>query len=303
MPAFTQRDLDAANGRGKVVCVMDASTYVGLSIVQGLLNRGYTVHATIQNGGEVESLKKLSGQRLKILYADMLDYHSIVDALSGCSGLFYTFDSPQYDEIMAEIEVRAAHNVLEACAHTETIEKVVFTSSVAAVVWREDRNSISDLHERHWSDANLCRKLKLWYALGKTLSERTAWALAMDRGVNMVTINAGLVIGPGSAYESSGSTIAYLKGAAQMYENGLLASVDVRFVAEAHICAFEESSAFGRYICFNQMVNNAQNADKLAESLRSLVPFPDRCEDSSEYQQRLSNKKLTELMLGNNKMQ
>nr|UUJ74921.1 cinnamoyl-CoA reductase [Cephalotaxus hainanensis] len=296
MPVFSH--LDERNGRGKAVCVMDASSYVGLWIVKGLLHRGYTVHATVQNRGEVESLMKLSGERLKILYADMLDYHSIVDALSGCSGLFYTFDPAQYDEMMAEVEVRAAHNVLEACAHTETIEKVVFTSSLAAVVWGDDRNSISDLHEKHWSDAILCRKLKLWYALAKTLSEKTAWALAMDRGVNMVTINAGLVVGPGSAYKTSGSTIAYLKGAAQMYENGMLASADVKFVAEAHISAFENPSAYGRYICFNQIVNNAQNADNLAESLRPLIPFPDRCEDSSVYQQRLNNKKLSGLMGG-----
>ena len=63
---------------------------------------------------------------------------------------------------MAEVEVRAAHNVLEACAQTETLEKVVFTSSVTAVVWRDDRKSTaSDLDERHWSDINFCRKYKV----------------------------------------------------------------------------------------------------------------------------------------------
>ncbi|GLJ44055.1 hypothetical protein SUGI_0918860 [Cryptomeria japonica] len=36
------------------------------------------------------------------------------------------------------------------------------------------------------------------------------WALAMDRGVNMVTINVGLVVGPGFAYKTSGPTITYL---------------------------------------------------------------------------------------------
>uniref|UniRef100_A0A0D6QTL8 3-beta hydroxysteroid dehydrogenase/isomerase domain-containing protein n=1 Tax=Araucaria cunninghamii TaxID=56994 RepID=A0A0D6QTL8_ARACU len=296
MPLYSRRDLDGS--QGKTVCVMDASTYVGFWIVQGLLQRGYTVHAAVQDGGDVESLIKLSGERLKVLYVEMLDYHSILDALRGCFALFYTFELPQYDEMMVEIEVRAAHNVLEACAQTETIEKVVFTSSVAAVVWREDGNSVSDIHERHWSDVNLCRKLKLWYAAAKTLAERTAWALAMDRGVNMVTINTALVVGPGSAYKTKGSTIAYLKGAAQMYENGVLASADARFVAEAHICAYEHPSAYGRYICFDQIVNSAKNANNLAETLRSLIPFPERCEDPTVYQQRLSNKKLSGLMAG-----
>ena len=63
---------------------------------------------------------------------------------------------------MADVEVRAAHNVLEACAQTETIDKVVFTSSATAVVWREDRKSMElDLGERHWSDVNFCRKFKV----------------------------------------------------------------------------------------------------------------------------------------------
>ena len=63
---------------------------------------------------------------------------------------------------MADVEVRAAHNVLEACAQTETIDKVVFTSSITAVAWRNDGSSnLSDLDERHWSDVNLCRNFKV----------------------------------------------------------------------------------------------------------------------------------------------
>lgn len=63
---------------------------------------------------------------------------------------------------MAEVEVRAAHNALEACARTDTIDKVVFTSSATAVIWSDDRNTMSsDIDERHWSDINLCRKFKV----------------------------------------------------------------------------------------------------------------------------------------------
>ncbi|KAH9316341.1 hypothetical protein KI387_024968, partial [Taxus chinensis] len=116
---------------------------------------------------EAKSLMKLNGGRLKILYADMLDYHCIVDALNGCCGLFYTFDPPQYDEVMAEVEVRVFYNVLEDSAHTETRQNVVFTSSMATVAWSDDRNSVADLHERHWRNVNLCRRLKFRMELQK----------------------------------------------------------------------------------------------------------------------------------------
>lgn len=54
--------------------------------------------------------------------------------------------------------------------------------------------------------------MQLWYALAKTLSEQAAWALAMDRMLNMVSVNAGLVVGPAVAQQNPCSTMSYLKG-------------------------------------------------------------------------------------------
>lgn len=71
---------------------------------------------------------------------------------------------------MADVEVRAAHNVLEACARTETIDKVVFTSSVTAVVWSNNRSTAAatpELDERHWTDVNFCRKVKVLIPFNK----------------------------------------------------------------------------------------------------------------------------------------
>ena len=64
-------------------------------------------------------------------------------------------------EVMVEVEVRAAQNVLEACAQTDAMERVVFTSSVTAVVWKDDHKLVGAFDERNWSDLNFCRKLKV----------------------------------------------------------------------------------------------------------------------------------------------
>ncbi|KAL7228071.1 hypothetical protein ACSBR1_022862 [Camellia fascicularis] len=131
-----------------------------------------------------------------------------------------------------DLAVRGAINVVEACAQAETI-------------WGENICSEKDVDERSWSDHEFCRKTKLWYALARTLSEQAAWALAMDRMLNMVSINAGLVLGPGIAQKNPQVTMSYLKGAAQMYENGVLAIVDVNFLADVNIRAFEDPSTSG----------------------------------------------------------
>lgn len=61
-----------------------------------------------------------------------------------------------------------------------------------------------------------------------------------------------------------------------MYESGVLAIVDVEFLANVHIRAFEDHSTSGRYFCFNQIVNTEQEAVKLANSLSPLISLPPR---------------------------
>ncbi|KAF3487061.1 hypothetical protein F2Q69_00057728 [Brassica cretica] len=140
----------------------------------------------------------------------------------------------------------------------------------------------------------------LWHALAKMLSEKAAWALAMDRRLNMVSINPGLIVGPSVAQYNPRPTMSYLKGAAQMYENGVLAYVDVKFLADVHIRAYEDVSACGRYFCFSQIVNTEEEALKLVESLSPLIPMPPRYESvmqgSEVYEERLRNNKLSKLV-------
>uniref|UniRef100_A0A0E0F143 NAD-dependent epimerase/dehydratase domain-containing protein n=1 Tax=Oryza meridionalis TaxID=40149 RepID=A0A0E0F143_9ORYZ len=304
----------------KSVCVMDASGPLGHALVARLLRRGYTVHAATyphpQHHPELEDEEEeeeyQQHPRLKLFRADPLDYHAIADAVHGCSGLFAIFNTPSSsqsqslscfldeEEGMVEAEVRAAHNILEACAQTDTMERVVFNSSVTAVVWRpqpeEDDDAALQLDENTWSDLTFCRRFKLWHALAKTLSERTAWALAMDRGVDMVAINAGLLTGPGLT-----AGHPYLKGAPDMYDHGVLVTVDVDFLADAHIAAYECPTAYGRYLCFNNAICRPEDAAKLAQMLISSAAAPRPPAPPSDelkvIPQRIHTKKLNKLML------
>lgn len=295
---------------GKSVCVMDASGPLGHALVDRLLRRGYTVHAATythhadQDDQDSESLlRQLSSscsgdkqQRLKVFRADPFDYHTIAEAVRGCAGLFCMFNTPHdqatCDEAMVEMEVRAAHNVLEACAQTETMERVVFTSSVTAVVWKENHKLVDAFDEKNWSELSFCRKFKLWHALAKTLSEKTAWALAMDRGVDMVAINAGLLTGPGLT-----AAHPYLKGAPDMYEDGVLVTVDVDFLADAHMAVYESPTAYGRYLCFNNAVCGPEDAVKLAQMLSPSAPRSPPSDELKVIPQRIQDKKLNKLMV------
>ncbi|CAN1765569.1 Cinnamoyl-CoA reductase-like SNL6 [Linum perenne] len=272
-PYVADHDHDHDQDQAQTVCVMDASGNLGSALVESLLLRGYSVHAAVQLHGKLEgSFSSNSSSRLRVFEMDMFDYHAITEALRGCSALFYSFeppsDHPDYDESMAEVEVMAAHNALEACAQTPTVHKVVFTSSATAVIWKEDRSSSSS-----------AAAAELWHALSKTLSEKAAWALAMDRDINMVAVNGGLLLPSDHHHNHLSLSHPYLKGAAEMYDDGVLVTVDLDFLVEAHIRVFEDSSSFGR-----RRFSSSPPAGEVAEE--------------REVEQRISNRKLCEHMVG-----
>ncbi|PKA53050.1 Tetraketide alpha-pyrone reductase 1 [Apostasia shenzhenica] len=278
----------------ETVCVLDASSTLGSALVERLLHRGYTVHAATCARGDAADAPWMENKRVRVFRSDPLDYQSIAAAFRGCSGVFYTFEGDSsYDELMVEVEVMAAHNVLEACAQNDTVEKVVFTSSMTAVIWKENRKMTENVDERDWSEPNFCRKFKLWHALAKMLSEKTAWALAMDRGVQMVVVNAGLLL---AGLELSPSS-PYLKGAPEMYNDGVLVTVELKFLVDAHICIFENPATYGRYLCFNWAVCCPEDAVKLSQMLSPSAPHPPSSDGLAVIQQKIQSKKLSKLLL------
>lgn len=86
-----------------------------------------------------------------------------------------------------------------------------------------------------------------------------------------------------------------------MYQSGLLATVDVMRLAEAHVSVYEamNKSAFGRYICFDQVIETEQEAEKLAgETSMSKNKICGNNGSTSVHHPRyeLSNRKLTSLL-------
>ncbi|KAH7857237.1 hypothetical protein Vadar_010448 [Vaccinium darrowii] len=57
---------------------------------------------------------------------------------------------------MMNLEVRGAINVVEACAQTYSIEKIVYISSLTAAIWRENICSEKDVDEKSWSNQDFC---------------------------------------------------------------------------------------------------------------------------------------------------
>ncbi|XVF16395.1 hypothetical protein REPUB_Repub10bG0027900 [Reevesia pubescens] len=300
----------------KLVCVTSGVSFLGLAIVNRLLFLGYCVRILVDNQEDVERLREMqiSGEmmmafknKISVVIAKPTEIQRLMEAFDGCRGVFHTsaFADPAgisgYSKSMAEIEVKASENVMKACARTPSVRNCVFTSSLLACIWRDSSQYDLPPLVNHdcWSEESLCMDKKLWYALGKLKAEKVAWKIAEEMGLKLTTICPGLITGPEFSSRNPTATIAYLKGAQEMYANGLLATVDVSRLAEAHVIVYEamNKTAFGRYICFDQVIEREEEAEKLVSEIG--MPANNICGNSFHFIPtffELSNKKLTNLM-------
>ncbi|CAM6085837.1 unnamed protein product [Calypogeia fissa] len=290
---------------GRRVAVVGNYGLLGQWLVRKLLEKGYYVHSALgcspEEAAEMMSLP-CAEQLLELRWRDLLDYTSITDVIEGCSAVFLTIppcDSlnglPHYPADVVDAEVRGTLNVVEACASTASVKRLVLTSSASAVAFdtRKDSNMTGTekpLDERSWSNVDFCRKSKAWSAVAKTVAEKAAWSLARDRGVKLLVMNPAIVV--------SRDMIGMTKCTESVFPNvveglgsGVMAFAHVDTVADAHILAMESLDAYGRFLCFERLL--AEN-----EVVGLMTRF-----NPNKSLSRLKQLQYTPLLISNDKIQ
>ncbi|CAN1750932.1 Phenylacetaldehyde reductase [Linum perenne] len=309
-----------SSGEGKTVCVTGASGYIASWIVKLLLSSGYTVKASVRDPSppslslsflrpfpdiillpvltfndpkKTEHLRSLEGasDRLVLFKANLLEEGSFDSGVEGCVAVFHTA-SPFYHDVkdpqleLIDPAVKGTLNVLSSCAKTPSIKRVVLTSSIAAVAYNgKPRTPEVVLDETWFSNPDFCRESKLWYVVSKTLAEEAAWKFAKEKGMDLVSINPAMVIGPllqPTLNTSAAAVLSIMKAGAQTFPNTTFGWVHVKDVAEAHIKAFEIPSANGRYC----MVETVAHYSEVVNTLKGLYPdvqLPEKCADDKPY--------------------
>ncbi|KAJ1685968.1 hypothetical protein LUZ63_017358 [Rhynchospora breviuscula] len=283
------------SGIGQVVCVTGASGFIASWLVKLLLNRGYTVRASVRDPSDPKKtvhLRALGGakERLHLFKANLLEHGSFDAGIEGCDGVFHTA-SPFYHNVsdpQAELidpAVNGTLNVLGSCAKYSSIKRVVVTSSMAAAVYnRKPKNPDVVVDETWFSSPEVCEQSKSWYALSKTLAEEAAWKFAKENGIDIVTINPAMSIGPllQPTLNTSAAAILNLINGAPTYPNLTLGWVHVKDVAMAHILAYEVPSASGRYC----LMGKTAHYSEIVEIIRHLypsIPLPEKCADDKPF--------------------
>ena len=247
------------------VLVTGASGYVAGWIVKALLDGGVTVHAAVRDpaSAKVAPLKQMADAapgKLRLFGADLLHSGSYGAAMAGCGVVFHTASpfsinvtDPQKELI--DPALLGTRNVLEEASRTDSVSRVVLTSSCAAI-YADACDTVNApggrIDESIWNEtASLAYQP---YSYSKTLAEREAWRIAEAQSQwDLVVLNPSFVLGPASHGLPSSESFNIMRqigdGTFKMGAPRLgLGMVDVRDLAQAHLAAAYLPQAGGRNI-------------------------------------------------------
>lgn len=275
------------------VLVTGGSGYIASWIVRYLLEDGRRVRTTVRDPDKpkgLEHLHALDAQhpgRLTLHRADLLGQGSFTTAMDGCELVIHTA-SPFLMGTIRDAQrqlirpaVEGTHNVLTSVNQTESVKRVVLTSSVAAIYGdNADMRGRDCFTEADWNTTSTADHQP--YPYSKTVAEREAWAIreAQSRW-DLVTIHPSLVLGPALTTASASGSMTTMRhfvdrsmalGAPALR----LGVVDVRDVARAHIAAGYTAEAHGRYIVNSEVTSMLGLGRMLRRHFGPRLSFPTR---------------------------
>lgn len=245
------------------VLVTGASGFIALHCTLQLLQNGYRVRGTLRTPSRADELRNAledrvdAGDRLEFVTADLSDDAGWAEAVEGCRYVLHVAspfprEVPKDENELIVPAREGALRVLQAAADAG-VERVVMTSSLAAVLYGHVRDGSKTFDESDWSKTEEPIGA---YEKSKTIAERAAWDfienLPDDKPLELAVINPGIVLGPilTDDYGTSGELVRKLMlrelpGCPQVG----WAPVDVRDVAAAHLAAMTTPEAAGKRFC------------------------------------------------------
>lgn len=260
--------------------------YIASHVAQLLQTEGYRVRGTVrslENEDHYQWVKQLcpdAKHELQLVEAALLKEESWTEAVKDCQFVIHVaspfpnqnLTNPEEELIKPAVE--GTKFLLKACAASKTVQRVVLTSSVAAV---HGEMAIEDgrlYNEEDWTDAESAYLDN--YSKSKTLAEKAAWdfvkELTDDDKFELTVVNPGTVFGP-ILGKNVGTSVEIVK---RILDRSMPAIpkanftvCDVRDVALAHYKAMTIPEAVGhRHIVATQNLWLKEMAQVLAKELK-----------------------------------
>lgn len=195
----------------ETMLVTGGSGFVASHLILQLLEMDATVHATVRslrNGAKTKPLTDMQARfpgKLTLYEADLLTPGSFDAAMAGCAIVFHVaspFKLPEKikdgQREMVEPALQGTRNVLGSVNRTESVRRVVMTSTIGAIfgdyidVRSMKNNTVA---EDYFNTSSNVQNNPYHYS--KVLAEKKAWKIQGEQSRwSLTTINPGMILGP-----------------------------------------------------------------------------------------------------------
>lgn len=264
------------------ILVTGVSGFIAKHVALLLLQNGYEVCGTVRTLSKsdqiLRSLRDAGADvsALTFVEADLTRDDGWDKAAEGCQGVMHIASpfpvaQPRDRNALTPAARDGALRVIKAARNAD---RIVMTSSMAAMMYRPNRPSVIPVNENDWTDSGW--KALTAYVVSKTEAEKAVWETATIEGFKhrLTTVNPGLVLGP-ALDDDIGASLEvirlFLTGAYPAVPPVSYPIVDVRDVAALHVKAFETPEAGGR-----RLIAAADTMSLKEISAILLEAFPDK---------------------------
>jgi nucleoside-diphosphate-sugar epimerase len=241
------------------VLLTGVSGFLGGHVALALLEAGYRVRGSVRDPARAEKVRETLARagadvsRLELVTLDLLRDDGWAEAARGARYLMHTASpfvvrAPRDRNQLIRPAVGGTERALRA-ALASKVERIVLTSSVAAIVYGHGAAQDRTFTAADWTDPDGTGVNA--YAQSKTLAEHRAWELMGERGRerDLVAINPGAILGP-LLDDDPGTSVALVgrlfDGSVPLAPRIAFGIVDVRDVAALHLAAMTAPGIGGR---------------------------------------------------------
>ncbi|MEX2115474.1 MAG: SDR family oxidoreductase [Bacteroidota bacterium] len=249
------------------VLVTGATGFLGSNLAAALKELGHNVRILRR---PTSSLQALDGIDVEHHLGDVRDRDSVRRAIRGCDTVFHVAALVSYwrkqRAELYEINIGGTANVVDVCLELG-VEKLVHTSSVAAVGFAGDRIPADEATAFNWES----------YAIGYRNSKHRA-ELEVQRGVKLglpaVIVNPSVILGERDIHFNGGQIVrdVYKKRIFYAIDGGI-SVVYVGDVVRGHIAAASMGRIGERYILSGENLTHSQIITQTAEVVGGWKPL------------------------------
>lgn len=261
-----------------MILVTGATGLVGGHLIWCLLQENSQIIAMKRANSDVEGLKKIfqyyesdaDALFKKITWkdGDVENYDTLFSAMEGVEYVYHCaamVNLGKNSQRMIDVNVGGTENIVRAALNRK-VKKLCFVSSIAAL---SNGNENKPTDENTPFQENVRTTL---YGESKKLSEKVVHE-AILKGLNVVTVNPGVIIGYSKNMTGSGELFKRVKKGLPFYTNGITGYVNVQDVVKAMIVLMKSEVKNERFVLVGENKTHKDVLRNIADGYGKYRPF------------------------------